>query len=111
MPRDNNTVTLIRSYLTKRTFSIKSNTRNKIYNCPAIGDPQGSVSGPLLFNINTSDINSILNTYNINYHKYAYDIQVYTSTTLNYLPEITHKLTTELEIYFKNYLKFNKLKT
>ena len=47
---------------------------------------------------------------------YADDIQLYTSTTLNDLPEnITklNKLTSELEIYFNNnnYLKLNKLKT
>ena len=46
---------------------------------------------------------------------YADDIQLYTSTPLNELPEnITklNKLTSELEIYFNNnnYLKFNKLK-
>ena len=41
---------------------------------------------------------------------YADDIQLYTSTTLNDLPEIINKLTTELEIYFNNYLKFNKHK-
>ena len=45
---------------------------------------------------------------------YADDIQLYSSTTLNHLLKtITkiNKLTTELEIYFNNYLKFNKLKT
>ena len=46
---------------------------------------------------------------------YADDIQLYTSTNLEYLPETINKinkLTTEQEIYFdNNYLKFNKLKT
>ena len=43
---------------------------------------------------------------------YADDTQLYTSTTLNDLPETLteiNNLTTELEVYFNNnYLKFNK---
>ena len=46
---------------------------------------------------------------------YADDTQLYTSTTLNDLPETLteiNNLTTELEVYFNNnYLKFNKIKT
>ena len=46
---------------------------------------------------------------------YADDTQLYTSTTLNDLPETLteiNNLTTELEVYFNNnYLQFNKMKT
>ena len=108
-------IQLIQSYLTGRTFNIKSNKPFNTYNCPEIGVLQGSVLGPLLFNIYTSDINSIINSHNINYHMYADDTKLYTSTTFNNLNETLtkiYKLTTELEIYFNNnYLKFNKLKT
>ena len=56
---------------------------NKTYTYPEIRVPHVSVLGPLLFNIYTSYINSILNTYSISYHMYADDIQLYTSTILN----------------------------
>ena len=90
-------------------FNITSNIQNKQNGVCKLNDLD-----PLFVNIYTSDINSILNTRNINYLMYAYDIQLYISTTLNNLTvSITdiNKLTTELYIYFNNnHLKYNKLK-
>ena len=47
----NTIIQLIKSYLTERTFNIKSDKLSKNFNCSQIGVLQGSVLGPLLFNI------------------------------------------------------------
>ena len=47
----NTIIQLIKSYLTGRTFNIRSDKLSKTFNCSQIGEPQGSVLGPPLFNI------------------------------------------------------------
>ena len=47
----NTTIQLIKSYLTGRTFNIRSKKLSTAFNCSQIGVTQGSALGPLLFNI------------------------------------------------------------
>ena len=68
-----------KSYLTGRSQRVaigsSSSTATPVYH----GVPQGSVLGPVLFNVYTTPIADICKKHQVHYHRFADDIQLYVS--------------------------------
>jgi hypothetical protein len=86
---DDNVINWLKSYLTGRTSYVSfRNCRSSIVGCNT-GVPQGSVLGPLLFSIFTSPVGHLISSFNISYHQYADDTQLYTSVDPSSSTDIT----------------------
>ena len=79
----------LKSYLTYRSSYVSlANCHSTTVGCTT-GEPQGSVLGPLLFSIFTTPVGRLISTYNISYHQFADDAQLYTSVDSSPLADIT----------------------
>ena len=69
----------IRNWLTDRKFAVRNdNCLSDVYTITS-GVPQGSVLGPILFNLYTADLATDLRETSICFHLYADDIKIYSS--------------------------------
>ena len=69
----------IQSYLSPRSFKVKINGTESPVSQLFYGVPQGSVLGPLLFNLYTTPLSSVISQSTINHHLYADDTQLFNS--------------------------------
>ena len=67
------------SYLLDRSQSVQIHDKCSAPSNLQYGVPQGSVLGPVLFSLYTCSLGKIMCKYNVNYHFYADDAQIYVS--------------------------------
>ena len=103
------------SYLTGRTQAVFLDSVSSDSANLTCGVPQGSVLGPILFNIYTQPLGEIARRHGLNYHFYADDTQLYTSFSVKDSNSSIMSLSaciTEIKTWMKsNLLMLNDSKT
>ena len=104
-----------KSYLEFRKQSVQVGSASSDPAILKFGVPQGSVLGPILFTLYTTPLSNIFNTYDISYHLYADDSQLYKGSQLNDLCRIkeqNEQCIEDVKIWMdSNKLKLNNDKT
>ena len=80
------------SYLVGRTQSVIVDGSISARSTLKYGVPQGSVLGPLLFTLYTYPLGNVIGHYNISYHFYADDSQLYDSAIPDEVPRMAANL-------------------
>ena len=96
------------SYLTGRTQAVFVDGVSSDSVNLTCGVPQGSVLGPILFNIYTQPLGEIARKHGLNYHFYADDTQLYTSFSINDLSSSVTSVSECIED-IKTWMKSNLL--
>ena len=112
---DGSPLNIFRSYLTDRTQCVSIKGVMSELNELIYGVPQGSVLGPLAFCIYTLPLGAILKYYEIDYHIYADDTQLYCSFDVNSINDVIGSLSnciSDIRSWMiRNKLKINDDKT
>ena len=80
------------SYLTGRTQYVEYANQRTEPRRVVYGVPQGSVLGPLLFVLYTTEIGNIVASNDLNHHSFADDSQIYSSCHASKVPELKARL-------------------
>ena len=102
----------LRSYLTSRKQFVNVNKCRSSQRFLERGVPQGSVLGPLLYPLYTSPLADIIKRYNLEYHFYADDTQLYVVFKTDCLDKMVECKTTIEQCVrdIDNWMVINKLK-
>ena len=102
----------LRSYLTSRKQFVDVNKCKSSQRLLERGVPQGSVIGPLLYLLYTSPLADIIERYNLEYHFYADDTQLYVAFKTDCLDEMLECKTTIEQCVrdIDSWMVINKLK-
>ena len=103
------------SYIRNRKQCVKIGNENSCYSTLNCGVPQGSVLGPIIFTMYTQPLADILEHFDMQYHFYADDSQIYKVSDYNQLADTitsTEKCLSEIKTWMDcNKLKPNEQKT
>ena len=102
-------LTWFEPYLTNRFYCVK--VRNETsQNLPLIyGVSQGSVLGPVLFNMYTKPLSALIGKHSISYHLYADDTQLYGASDTENIHQLIHTTTHYIQD-ISSWMNINKLK-
>ena len=102
----------LRSYLTSRKQFVDINKCKSSQRLLERGVPHGSVLGPLLYVLYTSPLADITKRYNLEYHFYADDTQLYVAFKIDCLDKMVECKTTIEQCVrdLDNWMVINKLK-
>ena len=106
---------LLSSYLTNRSQSVKIDQTTSPSIALDYGVPQGSVLGPLLFTLYTTPLSYLLSDLSMQFHMYADDTQLYISfsapDSILYLEKLSQTLDRVYSWFCANMLAVNPSKT